>query len=74
MPFTPDKLRAPTALKSFWEKDDGQDLVEYSLLLAVIAFALIAILNGLGGNVDQVFSRVNNALSSASSAARGGSS
>ena len=48
--------RAFTALRC---REDGQALVEYSLILALVALASIAILLALGGHVVSIFSSVN---------------
>jgi Flp pilus assembly pilin Flp len=58
-----------SALKVFWQEEDGQDLVEYSLLLAFIALAAVSILNGVGTKITSLFTSVNSALASASTAA-----
>jgi Flp pilus assembly pilin Flp len=52
-------------LKVFWQEEDGQDLVEYSLLLAFIALAAIAILGGVGNSIKTIWTSVNTNLSSA---------
>ena len=58
-----------TYLHNFWQEEDGQDLVEYSLLLAFIALAAVSILNGVGTKITSLFTSVNSALASASTAA-----
>jgi pilus assembly protein Flp/PilA len=49
-------------LKNRRESEEGQTLVEYGLLLALIAIVVIAVLLLLGPAVAGVFSDVNNAL------------
>ena len=49
-------------MKSFIRDEEGQDLVEYALLLVFLALAAIAILPTLGSNVNKVFSQSNSAL------------
>ena len=56
-----------TILKAFWQEEDGQDLVEYSLLLAFIALAAIALLSSAGGSVKNIWTAVNTQLTSAAS-------
>jgi Flp pilus assembly pilin Flp len=53
------------ALKTFWQEEDGQDLVEYSLLLAFIALAAVAILSGVKGQITALWTSINNALTDA---------
>ena len=50
-------------LRSFFTKEDGQGLVEYALILVLIAIVVIGILKLLGGKVSQVFSSINSGLS-----------
>ncbi|MBK9712797.1 MAG: Flp family type IVb pilin [Kouleothrix sp.] len=49
-------------LRSFFAKEDGQGLVEYALILVLIAIVVIGILTLLGGKVSTVFSSVNSAM------------
>jgi Flp pilus assembly pilin Flp len=57
------------AMKAFWQEEDGQDLVEYSLLLAFIALAAVALLNSVKGQITTLWSDISNALTSATTAA-----
>lgn len=45
-------------LKSLLTGDEGQDLVEYSLLVAMIAFGLAASMSVLSAAVSNVFTHV----------------
>ena len=49
-------------VRSFFTKEDGQGLVEYALILVLIAIVVIGILTVLGGKVSQVFSSINSGL------------
>jgi Flp pilus assembly pilin Flp len=49
----------------FWRDEDGQDLVEYSLLLAFVCLAGAAMFIGMGRNVNGIWSIVNSRLASA---------
>lgn len=42
--------------------EDGQGLVEYALILVLVAIVVIAILAILGPQIGNVFSQVTNAL------------
>ena len=44
-------------LKKFLNDEEGQDLVEYALLLVFLALAAITVLPNLGTSVNNVFSR-----------------
>jgi pilus assembly protein Flp/PilA len=50
-------------LRARTERQEGQALVEYALILALIAVASILILQALGVNVSRVFNSVNSQLS-----------
>ncbi|HUY12630.1 MAG TPA: Flp family type IVb pilin [Terriglobia bacterium] len=39
-----------------WKEEEGQDLVEYALLLALLALAAIATLGTLASTIKNVFS------------------
>jgi pilus assembly protein Flp/PilA len=56
-------LRAYTALRARLERQEGQALVEYALILALIAVVSIIVLNALGLNVSRIFNKVNTQLS-----------
>ncbi len=49
-------------LRSFFAKEEGQGLVEYALILVLIAIVVIAILTVLGKKVSGVFSTVNSGM------------
>jgi pilus assembly protein Flp/PilA len=51
------------ALRDRVERQEGQALVEYALILALIAVVSIAILNAMGVNISKVFDKVNTQLS-----------
>ena len=54
-------------LKKLCRDDKGQDLVEYSLLLAFLALAAIALLSSAGQSEKSVWTKVNSSLTSAAS-------
>lgn len=49
-------------LRSFFAKEEGQGLVEYALILVLIAIVVIGILTLLGRRVSMVFSQINSGL------------
>ncbi len=49
-------------LRSFFAKEEGQGLVEYALILVLIAIVVIGVLTLLGNRVSQVFSTINSGL------------
>jgi pilus assembly protein Flp/PilA len=42
--------------------EDGQDLVEYALLLSLVALAMIASLNGLATTINKTFNNISTSL------------
>jgi pilus assembly protein Flp/PilA len=46
----------------FAPKEKGQGLVEYALILVLVAVVVIAVLTLLGPIIANVFSRINNNL------------
>jgi pilus assembly protein Flp/PilA len=49
-------------MKRYWRREEGQGLVEYALLLVLVAIVVIAILALLGDQLNVVFARVIAAL------------
>lgn len=45
-------------MKRYWRREEGQGLVEYALLLVLVAIVVIAILALLGDQINGVFARV----------------
>ncbi|HXK07359.1 MAG TPA: Flp family type IVb pilin [Verrucomicrobiae bacterium] len=59
------------ALRRLWNEDNGQDLIEYTLLMAFVALASAALFLGAGGSISGIWSTSNSQLSSANSIASG---
>ena len=49
-------------IRSFLSREDGQGLVEYALILVLIAIVVIGVLTLLGNKVSTVFSAINSGL------------
>ena len=47
---------------STFKREEGQDLAEYALLIALIAVALVLIIGALAGGIGNIFNAVRNAL------------
>jgi Flp pilus assembly pilin Flp len=54
-----------SALQALWREEDGQDLIEYALLMAFIALAAVAVLGGVQTNITKLWNSISNALSNA---------
>jgi len=58
-----------TLLKNFLREESGQDLIEYTLLLAFVALASAALFIGAGGSVAGIWSVANSRLEVANATA-----
>jgi Flp pilus assembly pilin Flp len=56
-------------LRSFWNDEQGQDLIEYTLLMAFVALASAALFLGAGGSISGIWTTTNNQLAAANSQA-----
>jgi Flp pilus assembly pilin Flp len=55
----PLPAKLSSALSSLIWREEGQALVEYMLLLALISVAVIGVLTVLGQDASSLFSRIN---------------
>ncbi len=53
------------AITRFHREESGQDLIEYALVAALIAFAAIAGMNFVASQINVAFSKIGNKLTSA---------
>jgi Flp pilus assembly pilin Flp len=56
-----------TFLRNFWKEEEGQDLIEYTLLMAFVALASAALFQGAGSSVKGIWTKANTQLSQANS-------
>lgn len=56
-----------TLLQRLWNDESGQDLVEYVLIIVLVALAVVAALEFLGGAITTVFNNAGSELQGASS-------
>ena len=56
-----------TFLRRLWKEEQGQDLIEYTLMLAFIALASAALFSSAGGSINTIWSKTNSNLSAAAS-------
>ncbi|HWR58432.1 MAG TPA: Flp family type IVb pilin [Thermodesulfovibrionales bacterium] len=54
--------KVSTRLLGFLYSEEGQGLVEYALILVLIALVIIAMLKGVGQSVNTVYSKINSGL------------
>lgn len=50
-----------------WREEQGQDLIEYTLMLAFVALASAALFSTAGTSINQIWSKTNLQLSTAAS-------
>lgn len=55
-------------IRQFIKDEQGQDIVEYSLLLVLIGAAAVFVLTAMGTSISQIFSKINTRLTSANEA------
>ena len=58
-----------TYLRNFWNDEQGQDLIEYTLRMAFVALASAALFLGAGGSIKGIWVTTNNQLSQANTMA-----
>ena len=52
-------------LQSLLKRDEGQDLVEYALVVALIAFGAVAAMKGLSTEINTAFNVISSDLGTA---------
>jgi pilus assembly protein Flp/PilA len=55
-------MRAYLALTALRDREEGQAMVEYALILALVSVAAVGILSVLGKSVSSIFSEINQDL------------
>jgi Flp pilus assembly pilin Flp len=56
-------------ISRLWQDEQGQDLIEYTLLMAFVALASAALFISSGASISSIWSDSNTELTSAASAA-----
>jgi len=49
-------------IKQLWRDEEGQDIAEYSVMLAVILVIVVGTVRLIGSNANNVFSQVGSSL------------
>ncbi|HEY6488065.1 MAG: Flp family type IVb pilin [Terracidiphilus sp.] len=57
-------IKIYAGIKSFLCRQDGQDLVEYALVVAVIAFGATTAMRGLSNEIKTAFGTISSQLGS----------
>lgn len=61
-------------IKQFLKDENGQDIVEYSLLLVLIGAVAVLILTGMGTSISSIFNKIRTSLQNADAAIPSGGS
>ncbi len=56
--------------KNFWKEEEGQDLIEYALLLGFISLAVVTAIQGINTQLKTLYDNTNSVVANA--AAQGG--
>jgi Flp pilus assembly pilin Flp len=59
------KWRSPqmsTFVRKLWSRDEGQDIAEYAVMLAVILVLVVGTISLIGSNANNAFSAVASAI------------
>ena len=62
-----EQLNMKTFCARLWRDEQGQDLIEYTLMLAFVALASAALFSSAGSSVNIIWSKTNSQLSTAAS-------
>jgi len=54
-----------TFFARLWRDEQGQDLIEYTLMLAFVALASAALFSTAGSSINTIWSKTNSQLSTA---------
>jgi Flp pilus assembly pilin Flp len=57
------------SMRAFWLEDQGQDLIENSLLIAFVALASASLFIIAGGNIKSIWTTTNSQLAAAAASA-----
>jgi Flp pilus assembly pilin Flp len=50
------------ALNQLWSNDEGQDVAEYSIMLAVVLVIVVGTVRLIGSNAGNIFSQVGSSI------------
>ena len=55
-------MKLASTIRRFVRAEEGQDLLEYALLISLIALVCVGAITTAGSNVDAIFTKIANAL------------
>ena len=56
-------------VKRLWKEEEGQGMIEYVLIIALISIAAIVVMQSVSGSINGVFEEVDEQLGAATPAA-----
>ena len=56
-------MKSTDLARTLWRSEEGQDIAEYAVMLAVILVIVIGTVRLIGGNANNVFSEVASSVS-----------
>lgn len=62
MPFVVGGGTVKERIRQLWKEEQGQDVAEYAVMLAVILVIVIGTVRLIGGNANNVFSQVSSQM------------
>jgi pilus assembly protein Flp/PilA len=62
-------MKLVNTIKTFVRNEEGQDLIEYALLVALISLVCVVALTDAGKEVNNIFTSIKNKLTTAAAAA-----
>jgi len=62
-----EKRRMKNFFKALWQEEDGQDVVEYALVLGFIALVAVGGMTTAGTDVNALWTAINGKLTAAAS-------
>jgi len=62
-------MKLVNSIKTFVRDEEGQDLIEYALLVALISLVCVVALTDAGKQVNNIFTSIKNKLTTAAAAA-----
>lgn len=49
-------------MKSLWRDENGQDIAEYAVMLAIVLTIVLGVIRLIGGNANNVFSQIGSKI------------
>ena len=63
MRLSSEEITVIQTIRPLWADEQGQDVAEYAVMLAVILVIVIGTVRLIGGNANNVFSQVSSQMS-----------